>query len=412
MKKRISTVTAVAAIYLALGAATGAMIGISAADAAAISGIAQVDDINVDYGTPLSDVIARLPATTTITLDNGQHETVNLHWNVSEYVQTGRGENIVRQPYEPEVRGAYEFTATFGLPEGVTHRDPSLRLQLRARVSVGAAGLLDINDRSVFDQPGRYVSESMRFGDTERTYQYYVPSSYQSGDPVPVMFSFHGAGSYGLGQMVYSDFHRVAEREGFILVTPDYGVNARGTFQTPGVADFTSAILDRMIENYHVDESRVYASGISMGGNASITLANELSDRIAAVAPVASGIASALDMEFPRPMTVVWFYGNQDTGYGPRLYDTLAHLNTRMGTDRRPLVNNWQATEDDPTRITRFHYDGGENGAEVIFYRIEEGGHTWPGKYQYASLITVGLTSQHIDATEHIWEHLKNHRLP
>lgn len=38
--------------------------------------------------------------------------------------------------------------------------------------------------------------------------------------------------------------------------------------------------------------------------------------------------------------------------------------------------------------------------------------HVKPGKYQYSSLINVGLTSQHIDASEVIWEHLSKHRLP
>jgi polyhydroxybutyrate depolymerase len=70
------------------------------------------------------------------------------------------------------------------------------------------------------------------------------------------------------------------------------------------------------------------------------------------------------------------------------------------------------ATEDDPTAVLRHTYGGGAGGTEVIFYLVEGGGHTWPGRYQYASTITVGPTTQRIDGTEYIWRHLREHRLP
>lgn len=391
-----------------------ALLGASTAQAqgGTIVSVTPVEGITVEYGTPAQEMLQRLPRVTTAELDNGRQVPIKLQWQVSEYVTTARGSNIVAQTYAPDVRGAYEVTATFGLPDEATGVRENVSLLLTARVTVGSAPLLDINDASVFNQPGRYVAETLNFGDVERTFQYYVPSSYQEGQSMPLMLTYHGAGSYGLGQMMYSGFHELAEREGFIVVAPDYGINVRGNFQSPGVTDFTSRILDHMIENYSVDTDRIYASGISMGGNASLTLAHELGDRIAAVAPVASGIAPALNRELPRPTTIVWFYGNQDSSYGPAVYEALDHLVAQNGANDRPEVTHWHPTDDDPTRITRFRYDGGHNNTEVVFYRIEEGGHTWPGRYQYASLITVGHTTRHIDATEVIWEHLSQHRLP
>lgn len=377
-----------------------------------IVSVTPVEGITVEYGTSEGDMLKRLPRMTTAELDDGRQVPVKLQWQLSRYVQTARGNNIVPQAYEPLVRGAYEVTGTFALPDDADGVAEGVSLTLAARATVGSGPLLDIEDRSVFNQPGQYVSETLNFNEGERTYQYYIPSSYQEGQPMPLMLSYHGAGSYGLGQMVYSGFHELAEREGFIVVTPDYGINVRGNFQSPGVADFTARILDQMIDKYSIDTTRIYASGISMGGNASLTLAHELGDRIAAVAPVASGIGPALRRELPRPTTVVWFYGNQDTSYGPEIYAALDHLVAQNGASERPEVTHWHPSEEDPTRVTRFRYDGGENGTEVIFYRIEEGGHTWPGRYQYASLITVGRTTQHIDATELIWQHLSQHRLP
>ena len=83
----------------------------------------------------------------------------------------------------------------------------------------------------------------------ERTYHTYVPSTYTGDAPVPVMFTFHGGGSYAIGQLAYSDFDVIAEKEGFIVVAPDYGMSALGRFTTPEVPEFTSAILDELIQD-------------------------------------------------------------------------------------------------------------------------------------------------------------------
>jgi polyhydroxybutyrate depolymerase len=119
-----------------------------------------------------------------------------------------------------------------------------------------------------------------------------------------------------------------------------------------------------------------------------------------------------LEKQLPRPIPIVWFYGTRDSGSGPELLKTIDHLVEQNKADTKPAVKTWAPTEKDPTGITRLTYEGGENGVDMIFYRVDEGGHTWPGKYQYSSLTNVGLTSQQLDATEVIWEHLKDYTLP
>ena len=50
---------------------------------------------------------------------------------------------------------------------------------------------------------------------------------------------------------------------------------------------FTRALLDDLATVTNVDAKRVFATGISNGGIMCYRLASELSDRIAAIAPVA-----------------------------------------------------------------------------------------------------------------------------
>jgi polyhydroxybutyrate depolymerase len=48
-----------------------------------------------------------------------------------------------------------------------------------------------------------------------------------------------------------------------------------------------------------------------------------------------------------------------------------------------------------------------------VFYRISNGGHTWPGATEpAASLAGPGLTSQEIDASQILWDFFEGHRLP
>ncbi|GAB6945355.1 hypothetical protein JCM14467A_21370 [Vulcanisaeta sp. JCM 14467] len=48
---------------------------------------------------------------------------------------------------------------------------------------------------------------------------------------------------------------------------------------------------------------------------------------------------------------------------------------------------------------------------EVIAYVVHNGGHTWPGGMQYASMGTVGYVTYVIDAADVLWQHLSKHSL-
>jgi polyhydroxybutyrate depolymerase len=53
-------------------------------------------------------------------------------------------------------------------------------------------------------------------------------------------------------------------------------------------------------------------------------------------------------------------------------------------------------------------YTGCDQGAEVEFYAIEGGGHTWPGGEPLPEWLT-GPTSQDIDATRVMWEFFRRY---
>lgn len=277
----------------------------------------------------------------------------------------------------------------------------------------------------------------------KRTFEYYIPSSYTDNQATPLLFSFHGAGSSGEGQIYLTEFDQIAENEGFIAVFPDSAVIKDGEIinreddesgfdpdsgvdkswkinhdQVDDVA-FTSAILDYFEENYNIDTNRVYATGMSSGALFSSHLAVMLPDRIAGIGLVTGQMTrttAAITAE--KPKTVVMIMGEDDPLYSADSPIILSNeetidywLEANSITTEPDFAYLPQTAENDDTRISRTIYTGGKNNTEVIYYLVEGGGHTWPGGPQYLPESAIGKTSQHMNASEVIWEHLKERSL-
>jgi dienelactone hydrolase len=80
-------------------------------------------------------------------------------------------------------------------------------------------------------------------------------------------------------------FEPIADRDKFIVVYPEADQDLRWDLAGTHDVDFMVAIIDDMSARYGIDLDRVYASGFSMGGMFSYTLACKLPEKIAAIAP-------------------------------------------------------------------------------------------------------------------------------
>src|SRR4051794_37336403 len=74
---------------------------------------------------------------------------------------------------------------------------------------------------------------------------------------------------------------------------------------------FLGKLLDGLGTLVTADAKRIYACGMSNGGMMCYRLAAELSDRIAAIAPVAGTIAIE-ESKPKRPVPVIHFHGSKD----------------------------------------------------------------------------------------------------
>jgi polyhydroxybutyrate depolymerase len=388
-----------------------------------ITGVTPVPSFfKVPFLTPWNDALAVLPQTTTITLSNDSVVPVTLNWAT-----------VV--PYLPYAYGNYTAIGTFELPEGVSQPDPPIPLQVTTILRIESGRELMKLEWEGFNQPGTYVAAWMIVNGVNRTYYYYIPTSYDGSKPVPLVFDIHGGGSNGLAQWSSSRFDRFAEKEGFICVAP----NARAGIWTADDVAFFSAMIDRMTEEYNIDTRRIYACGISNGGMMTTYLAYNLSDRIAAVGLLSGWVPSLLGA-LPRPMTVIMFGGSEESTTGPPFRNLVPSMLTiadalvdQLHCDQEPEITEWPSTAEldldnlpywmtaedaellhsvHPTSVTRYAWSGGIYGTEVIVYAVWGGGHGWPGGTQYVVPTTVGWMTYLIDATELLWEHFKKHALP
>lgn len=81
-------------------------------------------------------------------------------------------------------------------------------------------------------EAGRYISRNRNSGTImssgqEREYLLHVPASYDPSKATPLVISLHGASLWPAGQMQVSQWNRVADQHGFIVVYPS-GVSGHG----------------------------------------------------------------------------------------------------------------------------------------------------------------------------------------
>jgi polyhydroxybutyrate depolymerase len=267
-------------------------------------------------------------------------------------------------------------------------------------------------------QPG--ISEQTIEADgLQRSYRLFIPSTYDQSLPEPLVLNFHGFGSNAASQEAYSGLGDLAEREGFLLVSPD-GAGSPPQWHTfgrllPGYVNdlsFVDYLLDHITATLCVDESRIYAAGLSNGGGMAQTLGCRMKDRIAAVGVVAAAPFIETGCDDPGLMPVIAFHGTADevvafNGEGSRFGLTFQPVRTTMqkwavrnGCDASPVS---ERVADD---VVREYYTGCDDGSAVELYVIEGGGHTWPGALDRPGL---GRITRSISASELMWRFFEQH---
>src|SRR2546422_2798946 len=156
----------------------------------------------------------------------------------------------------------------------------------------------------------------------KRGYVLYLPRSYDRAEPTALGINLHGAGTWGAAQKETSQWNRVADEHGFIVVYPSgEGGGGPRVWHEGGEAGpsrdvrFISELIDTLEAAYNIDPGMIYANGLSNGGGMSFALSCTLSDRIAAVGMVGAALLVPFSWcTDQRPVPVIAFHGTADAG--------------------------------------------------------------------------------------------------
>lgn len=294
--------------------------------------------------------------------------------------------------------------------------------------------------------PGNY-GRKMVFQELDRFYEIHVPASYKPGTPMPLVLVLHGGGGNPSVVRYQSGMSEVADRGNFIVVYPagtgsmfndrflywNSGAKSKNKRQqTVNDVAFLAAVLDDVAKFFTIDTKRVYSTGISNGGQMSFRIGSELYNRIAAIAPVEGHrVPGEFFQGPPGPLPIIMFHGKQDP-YIPYDGGSSPDTSNFEACAMKPApevaqiwakhngcdLANPSVTKRDNATSTAYRC---KPSGEVIFWSIDDGGHTWPGGHASQAELTgklgifktkpAGPLSQAVSASTLAWDFFKRHSL-
>jgi len=262
---------------------------------------------------------------------------------------------------------------------------------MKAGLSVVLVGAFLICGGQILAQDQTLLYDGM-----EREYFVHLPPSYTGDTPVPLIIAIHGGSSSNHHLEDGTGLSRKADEEGFIVVYPNasdegsHWWNAGETFGPASQANiddvgFISALIDTLSMDYRIDPGRIYATGFCLGSMMTYRLGAELSDRIAAIAPVA-GQMVLREIHPSRTMPVLHFHDINDPvvsftggpieGHHFVSVDSVLNIwkeNNRCSTDPDILLNHYG--------VTGLLWPADSGYGDVALYTVSDGVHDWPSGF-------------------------------
>lgn len=199
-----------------------------------------------------------------------------------------------------------------------------------------------------------FLDRSIDIGTTTHRYQVYVPSNYTPSREWPLVLFLHGAGERGYGGLSQThvglgrSIRFNPERWPAIVVFPQLPPGGNWSEVTEPIG---MQALQATMDEFAIDTSRVYLTGLSMGGYGSLFLGSRHADRFAALVAICptvgngrgypflngSSYEGAIEGTAQKLATLpVWlFHGEDDAVFSASISADLAQAMQDIGADIR-----------------------------------------------------------------------------
>lgn len=275
-----------------------------------------------------------------------------------------------------------------------------------------------------FKSESNPIKGKIKIEGKQREYILHIPSNLPENSPL--VFVIHGYTDNAENMMNTTGFNAIADENKFAVCYPQ-GLKDKGenTFWEVGYSftqdlevnevEFLTKLAEYLQKRYKLNKSKTFVTGHSNGAELSIVLACKTPDVFKAVAPVCGCIMKSVYEESqnskPIPVFMInstsdkttWWNGDMPNkqGYGsylstPDLLKFFVEKNkcNQIKVDTIPDTNK----QDSSFVISERHFNS-INGNEVLFYKVVNGGHDWPG----------WSGNMDINASREIWNFFKKY---
>ena len=310
-------------------------------------------------------------------------------------------------------------------------------------MSAGSPATAPAQDKTL---PAGDHQRTISIGGRQRSFLLHVPRTAATSQRLPLVIMLHGGGGTAENAAKETGWSAKADATGFLVAYPNATpsdpskpAKLRGNPQTwndasgrfpkdggePDDVAFIGAMIDDIAEHTALDRKRVFVTGFSNGASMAFAVGAGLSERIAAIAPVA-GACWLTDVKLRRVVPLCYLTGTADplnplkggpvklaiggSGLGgkdkPPVQDSIAKWVKAINAPVKPAENH------EANGIRTLRYGPGRDGGEVVFITIEGQGHVWPGGKNPLPEFMLGQATDKLKAVDGIWEFFEKHPLP
>jgi polyhydroxybutyrate depolymerase len=229
-----------------------------------------------------------------------------------------------------------------------------------------------------------------------RYYVLHIPANFPATSGALVV-ALHGTGESALEYQTHTLMNNTADADGFAVAYPEaldaprrenlrqwnfYFNGAHSDTDTsPDDVGFLRQLITSLQATLQADPKKIYVTGTSAGGLMAIRVGVELSDLVAAIAPLSGSLRQGgIGVAVPAargPVSVIMLHADRDQilpycgGYGADSQDTT--FNYWVAADTASTLDTTTALCDgngNPTSVNEKDATGGASNTEVKFYRL------------------------------------------
>ena len=269
------------------------------------------------------------------------------------------------------------------------------------------------------------VAQKIKFmsNGIERSFILHLPAGYSKKDTMdyPLILCLHGKGSNGREMKMYTGLNKTGDELNSIVAYPTTKAELWPYADTSDImveTTYLMDIIDYLTMHHKADPNRVYMAGMSSGGIFTYTFASRYPWSLKGIAVVSGNITLMAKEDVEHNASILppllLIHGTKDeilyngrAGFCLNAEDSYATYREAC-VDQSPVTQWMPDLRKDKCTVEKITYNC---PGKMIYYRIHNGGHHWPGANFNAALFTslkLGRYCRDISANDAIKDFILN----